>query len=114
MADTECTECHSNNMKFDIETCVGCHDDTYKAKLTEYKNNYKAKFDEASKLYEEITKAIAEGKNPGASEAILKRAEFNFKYASLDGSKGMHNPDFTDSLFTKVMADLNEVKNALK
>ncbi|MBI5418261.1 ammonia-forming cytochrome c nitrite reductase subunit c552 [Candidatus Poribacteria bacterium] len=114
MKDIACTDCHINNMKFDVSACVGCHDDSYKDKLAEFKNNYKTKFEAVSKQYEEINKALEEGKSLGQAAATFKRATFNFKYAGNDGSKGMHNPDFTDALLTKSQEDFTEVQKALK
>ncbi|MBI5207005.1 MAG: ammonia-forming cytochrome c nitrite reductase subunit c552 [Candidatus Firestonebacteria bacterium] len=114
MADIGCADCHSNDMKFDIQACVGCHDDSYKDKLKEYKDSYKTKYDNVKKVYDEVQESVKMGKTLGQAEALYNKASFNFKYAELDGSKGMHNPDFTSALLDKSLADLEEVKKALK
>ena len=121
MVDIECLECHNAKKYYKVsgQTCAECHDDeSYARKIPELQGIYNEKFALATKAHDKaqagLERARRHGKDVSAIISVFKEGEYNYKLAGLDGSHGVHNPEFTAAVLDRVVETFNEVNNMIE
>lgn len=102
MADLDCSSCHETAFSLPTpETCVICHDDSYAEMMVDTQNDFKTRLKEASESYEKL---FAERDTmPAGKRALFNEYSRLLRIAEMDGSKGVHNPEYFDELFNEAI-----------
>lgn len=107
MADLSCSDCHETAFtRPNTDKCVTCHDDSYAELMTDIQKAFNAQLPAAQKLRDEMMEArhaASHGQAKIANEII-----YIVRVIEKDGSAGIHNPEYFDSMFAK----LGELKEA--
>lgn len=118
MLDIGCMDCHNAQINYAVNTqvCIDCHDDaSYGNMVGDWQVTYNEKLAKASQSYKATKERLEvlgrKGKDLSAILSIFKDGEYNYRLAALDGSHGVHNPEFTTPLLDKVEHTFNEVNN---
>ncbi len=101
MVDLDCTDCHSSFKKLpNKNTCINCHDGDaeYGKTLVEWTNKIKTRLLKIELLYEKA-KLKAEKNKSFMKE--FKEGEKYYKDVLNDGSNGVHNFEYVNSLLDK-------------
>ncbi|MDD5773340.1 MAG: hypothetical protein PHX78_07765 [bacterium] len=120
MAEQECTGCHNETeaFKYSDELCTGCHDEGYAKTRQEWQSAYENNMAKASEGYkalkETFEKAKAENKVTAEIEEKFKKLEYNYAFVSIDRSRGVHNSEYSKSIFSDIDTKVNEIKEVLK
>lgn len=102
MADLECGDCHDSAFdRPNTDKCVMCHDESYADIMTDTQVAFAERLEEVKAKYAQLF-------NEREDMPMGKRALFNeyariIRIAEMDGSKGVHNPDYLDALFTRAI-----------
>lgn len=123
MADmaTGCADCgHSEGNKFkaDNSTCDGCHEKGYEDMVKEWHDSYEASVESVRDLIKDVEKLLKKagkkrGSNVAEAKELFNSAKYNYDYAVKDGSRGGHNPDYTDAMLKKAKEKLEVAKDLL-
>lgn len=101
MADLACSDCHESAfVRPNSNKCVSCHDDSYAGIMTDFQKSFNEKLPAALKLRDEMMaerESMPEGKRELANQLI-----YIVKVLANDGSQGVHNPEYFDTMFEKV------------
>lgn len=106
MVEVSCNECHmdDDNFKASIEACIDCHDEDIPSSIEEWRTAWEHSYHIAKENYKKaklkVSKQIKAGRATSAITNIFKKAEYNFLFAERDPSRGIHNPDFVEELFS--------------
>lgn len=121
MAEEDCTGCHNEDeaFKFSNEQCISCHDDAeYANTRKEWQATYTDSLTKTTVAYNAIEisfeKAQAEERTTPELEETYKKIEYNYAFVVNDRSKGVHNNEFTDSIFEDINTKIAEIKEAIK
>ncbi len=111
MADLDCTDCHQSFKKMpDKQTCIECHDgdEEYGKTLTQWKTTVNSRLNTLNLLYLKAREKALKNRNLMPD---FKKAEKLYNAVRFDGSKGVHNFEFTTSILDKVEKDFKDILN---
>lgn len=110
----DCKACHkkvkeSSSLTKVKDACAKCHEDEYKVFVDEW---------QASTLesIKKIESKIKETKGTKNSEAkkLVKEAQTLLYYVRADGSKGVHNPDYSDDILKEAKKKVDKALEIIK
>ncbi len=109
MADLNCSDCHdSAYTRPTEEKCATCHDASYSQLMKDTQADYMAKLKKAKGIRDKYQKFFP-GMEEGRKELYLEMKNI-MRVLENEGSKGVHNPEYFDMLFSKV----EELETAIK
>jgi hypothetical protein len=116
MADHDCIDCHDpqNKLQVQTEVCLKCHEDSYREKLGYLQKEYMEKVNRVKKHYNQINNnlRLIQGKHKNLiNPEELRKGEYNYKYALLDRSRGVHNNEFVMQLLNEAERILSKLKD---
>lgn len=110
MESLACTDCHTDPYaRPNTDTCVQCHDSSYGDLLVMFQDTFESRLSNIAKDYKALFKErleMSEGKR--ALFLDLKRL---VRAMQMDGSSGMHNPDYFSMMMDKAEALIEEIHN---
>lgn len=110
MADLSCTDCHDDAYtRPNSDKCASCHDDSYRSIMYDIQKSFKSRLAVAQKLRDKMMEErvhMYKGQRALANQII-----YIVKVMEEDGSGGIHNPDYFDSMFDKIDELKKEVAN---
>ncbi len=109
--ELDCLDCHNEEAGYraTAEDCLDCHTQEHAAKLKNIQEEFRDKKEEIKNIYQQVKGLIADIPNPedfAWASTIFNQAEYNYHYACLDGSNGIHNQEFTFKLLDRALTDL--------
>ncbi len=116
-AGIDCQMCHSavNRGIFrpSANTCTDCHDPGYSDVRTVWSDDTQGQLDKVRRLRVDVEdalkKADARHRNTSAQWEIYRRAVFNLNLVRKDGSKGVHNADYSMAILESAEADFQRI-----
>jgi nitrate/TMAO reductase-like tetraheme cytochrome c subunit len=109
MADLSCDECHEDAFKRPSQDkCAGCHDDSYRSIMDEVQSEYVKKLTELQKVRDKYFEHRLE-MHP-KKRALFNKLQFLVRTLEMDGSKGIHNPEYFDMIFDRANELVEEIK----
>lgn len=110
MESLACTDCHTDPYaRPNTDTCVQCHDSSYGDLLVMFQDTFKSRLSNIEKDYKELFQErleMSEGKR--ALFLDLKRL---VRAMQMDGSSGMHNPDYFSMMMDEAETLIEEIHN---
>ena len=108
MASLDCSDCHESAfIRPNNDKCVSCHDDSYAELMSDIQANFNAQLPAAQALRDELMagrKGMTHGQLKIANDII-----YIVRNIENDGSAGVHNPEYFDTMFETI----KEMKEAL-
>jgi hypothetical protein len=106
MADLDCVDCHDteNELRVSTGVCEDCHEDSNMYKMSRLQKEYSEKVAGIEGHFNKInnyTKVVKRKQKTLIDIDKFKIGNYNYKYALLDRSKGVHNPEFVMRLLDK-------------
>ncbi len=111
MADLECSDCHESAFKRPTQDkCATCHeDDSYRAIMDDTQKEYVEKLTAIQKIRDKYFEHRLE-MHP-AKRALFNKLQFLVRTLEMDGSKGIHNPEYFDMIFDKANEIADEIQH---
>jgi len=100
MADLNCSDCHSDAFsRPNSDKCVSCHDESYASVMFDIQRNYLEKLANVQKVRDNLFAERLE--MPEGKRKLFNEANRLVRLLEIDGSKGVHNPEYFDIIFEK-------------
>jgi len=110
MADLACSDCHDTAFsRPNTNKCVSCHDESYAEMMTDTQKTFKANLEKAEAIRDRLLEEREE--MPHGQKAIVNELHYLVRIMSNDGSQGIHNPEYFEAIFEKVVELETAVSN---
>lgn len=107
-----CESCHVDASTLPTaETCVGCHDESYKEIYSSFRDDFQAQKDKITPLWMDLYKNVE--KMSEAQRMKFNEMNYFMTLINLDKSKGIHNADLMNQVFEKANAIGEELKTSM-
>lgn len=110
MADLSCSDCHNDPFsRPNSDKCVSCHDESYASILFDTQKAYLEKLSEVQKVRDKLF--VERLEMPEGKRKLFNEANRLVRILEMDGSKGVHNPEYFDMIFEKAHELLNATES---
>lgn len=100
MAELSCGDCHIDPFsRPNSDKCVSCHDETYASLMFDIQKSYLEKLSAVQKLRDKLF--VERLQMPKGKRELFNEANRLVRLLEMDGSKGIHNPEYFDLIFEK-------------
>ena len=124
LGEVDCSECHLEENDYlppsKGQVCVDCHDDSYADMLKDWQREVKRKsftlrtiLDELAQRMKDIKAAGTEVPDYEVARDLFDKASYNANMIEHDGSKGVHNFDYSISILNASLQWARESRNIL-
>jgi nitrate/TMAO reductase-like tetraheme cytochrome c subunit len=121
-ADMTCTDCHTGVTKGvyrpSSETCINCHEDEeYQKVFEEWGSTTEARIDELKEIRIELEAALVDAdrakRNTAEVWKTYSRAIRNLKFVRNDGTRSVHNNEYSTAILDSVADDFKKAFDQL-
>lgn len=112
-----CPECHSMQepaithgvitFRFEPQSCIDCHDDDYGKMVRDWQKDRQKKLANLDRRFGEIFEKVQKKAFNADLDNYIKSANENLTLIRMDPSKGVHNPQYIDTLSASVNKNLD-------
>lgn len=117
-----CTMCHTGVeegvYRPSSSTCTDCHEQGYEEVFINWRGEVRQTLQDIDVLRAEtenaLTTAEDQGREVGELWKTYRKALYNFNFIRDDGTKGIHNIDYTRKILGEVENDLHDIQSQLR
>lgn len=116
-----CLDCHTGvtrgTYRPSSETCVQCHDESYREVFDSWEADTKAMYDKVRSLRIQVEDALNEAdkihRKTEPSWKLYEKGLYNLKMVNNDGTKGVHNVEYAQAILKSAQDDFESVLKTL-
>jgi nitrate/TMAO reductase-like tetraheme cytochrome c subunit len=110
MADLDCADCHDTAFSTpNVNKCISCHDESYAEIMVDTQKTFSANLEKAQDIRDRLLEQRED--MPHGKKALVNELHYLVRIMTNDGSKGIHNPEYFESVYYKVL-DLEKAVQA--
>ena len=110
MESLACTDCHTDPYaRPTTETCVQCHDSSYGDLMVMFQDTFESRLSKIEKDYKELFHERLE--MPEGKRELFLDLKRLVRAMQMDGSSGVHNPDYFSMMMDKAEALIEKIHN---